>query len=238
MSSAFFYCASIPTVGGTVALAAPESRHVIGPRRLVQGDAVELFDGAGTVARAVIRALESRPPAVVVEILSVEQWPSPRPRVHIAAALPKGDRQRVLFDMSTQLGMASFTPLSCRRSIAKPGRGALQRWRRICVEACKQSRRAHLPQLCNVESPRDFALRMCDLGAVVLLAHHTGRPLTSLNCSSVELGLVVGPEGGLTDEELAETDRAGAVAVTLGPGVLRVETAVVAGLSVIVASAQ
>ncbi|HKQ29849.1 MAG TPA: RsmE family RNA methyltransferase, partial [Burkholderiales bacterium] len=136
----------------------------------------------------------------------------------------KGERASVLFDMATQLGVASFTPLLCERSVVDPGTGTLERLRRVCLEACKQSRRTYLPE---VHAPAKLADALARDG-IKWIAHPTGKPLGGLSPASQPLTLLVGPEGGFTDQEIGDAERDGAECVALGHTILRIEAAAVA----------
>lgn len=208
-----------------------EARHASGARRLQGGEAVCLFDGLGRVAGATIVGIGARGRVVEVELDDVQRVAPPQPVVHLASALPKGDRQSVMLDMATQLGMASFSPLQCERSIVKASTHANERWQRICVEACKQSRRAHLPRILPAVS---LAAAIREADHTVWLAHPGGeKPARILDqAESVEqVTVLVGPEGGFTEAEAENAQAAGAVPVSLGDGILRIETAAVALLS-------
>ena len=155
-----------------------------------------MTDGAGTVAEAcVTRQGRGRLEARIVDCRPV---PAPALLVSLACAVPKGERMSVLLDMVTQLGVTEVTPLVCERSVV-----ALQsvpdRWQRIVIEACKQSRRAWFPRLNDA----------LDLQALLTRSR------------------AAGPEGGLTEAELACARRHGAQLVRLGDHALRVETAAV-----------
>lgn len=155
-----------------------------------------------------------------------ESHVEPQPRVaHLACALPKGDRLGVLLDMAAQLGMTDFTPLSCERSIVKPGSGIRDRWVRICLAACKQSRRAYLPRLHAAASPAQASVAAQTAGHAVWLADPGGAvPRPTAN----GVLLLVGPEGGFTDVERNAVIAAGAQCVDLGAAILRVEAAAIA----------
>jgi 16S rRNA (uracil1498-N3)-methyltransferase len=217
--------------GARVQLDPEEARHASGARRLQSGEVVCLFDGLGRVARATIAGIGARGREVEVELGDVERVVPPQPVVHLASALPKGDRQSVMLDMATQLGMASFAPLQCERSIVKASAHASERWRRICVEACKQSRRAYLPKILPAVS---LATAIHDADHTVWLARPGGEePARELDQaeSMEQITILVGPEGGFTEAEAEKAQAAGAVAVSLGDGILRIETAAVALLS-------
>jgi 16S rRNA (uracil1498-N3)-methyltransferase len=219
--------------GSRVRLDLEEARHASGARRLHGGEGVCLFDGLGHVARAEIVKIADRGREVEVELGGVEPVAAPRPIVHLASALPKGDRQSVMLDMATQLGMTSFTPLLCERSVVKISPQASDRWRRICIEACKQSRRAHLPQIRPPVSP---AQAVADADHPVWLAHVGGAEPAGIVDDAgppEQVTILIGPEGGFTDAEADEARAAGAVPVGLGEGILRIETAAVALLSLL-----
>jgi 16S rRNA (uracil1498-N3)-methyltransferase len=227
-----FYCPDLPDVGQHAALDAAEARHAAGVRRLREGDEVYLFDGAGGVARAVLGMVERRL-GVQAQVQVRWQVPAPAHPLHLACALPKGDRQSVLLDMATQLGVAGFTALACERSVARPGGRWEERWRRICVEACKQSGRAWLPQLEGELRPLAAVQAALAAGREVWLAHPGGIPVAEAWARGdarrqAGLTVLVGPEGGFSPEEAAAVITEGAVAVSLGQTILRVETAAVA----------
>ncbi len=231
MSLPVFYCAPIPPPGQCTQLDAVESKHVTGSRRLQSQDRISIIDGAGVIAEAVIRAIKSRGHEVSVEILTRARQPLSYPRMHLAAAMPKGERQRILLDMGTQLGMASFTPLLCARSIVKPSTKTRGRWRRTCLEACKQSRQPYLPEIHDPKTPEEFADNMRPNHVGSFVAHPAGKPITAIDVPAHEVALLIGPEGGFTAQEIATLRSLGALPISLGIHVLRVETAAVVGLS-------
>jgi 16S rRNA (uracil1498-N3)-methyltransferase len=209
-----------------------------------------LFDGRGGLGEATITGRPtSRTLAVRVGAHRVAEIP--RPRLHVAAALPKGDRQSTLVAMATQLGMASFTPLSTARSIAHRGRHAVERWERVALAACKQSRNPWLPTFEPESKPRAFAERHADHARLIL---HPGegafglqRLLAELDADRSrrppnqavdaeapdEIALMIGPEGGFADDEVSACVAAGARCARFGGTILRTETAVVAALAAV-----
>ncbi len=209
-----------------------EARHATGARRLRDGQAVCLFDGCGALAIGRIAAVADRGRDVEVAIDTIQHAERAAPILHLACALPKGDRQAVLLDMATQLGVASFTPMLCEHSIVKPSPQAAGRWRRICIEACKQSRHAYLPQIRAAVTPAEY-VRAAE--HPVWLAHVGGPPPASLLASSEAMpspvAVLIGPEGGFSASEVAAAEAAGARTVGLGAGILRIETAAVSLLA-------
>lgn len=226
-----FYCASIPAPGECTELDAAESKHAAGSRRLQAHDRISIIDGTGVVAEAMIVTTQSHGHIVSVEIISRDRQSPAYPRVHLAAAVPKGERQRTLLDMGAQLGMASFTPLLCVRSIVKPSSKSRGRWLKICLEACKQSRQPYLPIIHDARTPEQFVDHMGTNRAMILVAHAAGNPINEIDAAADEVALLIGPEGGFTEREVATFLAQGAITVSLGARVLRVETAAVVGLS-------
>ena len=222
MTEPMFYCEQLPPTGELARLSEDETRHASHARRLRSGDVLWLFDGRGNLARATLQNDRGR--SLEALVIEHRHAPAPQPAIHLACALPKGDRASVLLDMTTQLGVTSFTPLLCERSVVDPGEGTLERLRRVCLEACKQSRRVYLPE---IHPPARLADVLGRNGAK-WIAHPTGKPLGGFPAVPQPLTLLIGPEGGFTDEEIGDAERDGAECVALGNTILRIEAAAVA----------
>lgn len=233
MAEPLFFVESLPGPGATATLAGDEAHHAIAARRLKVGDTLWLFDGRGTLARTALVEIAARRRGLALRVEERRTEPPAKPSIHLACALPKGDRQAVLLDMATQLGMASFTPLVCERGVVKSGENAGARWRRICLEACKQSRRLYLPEILPPATPAELAARAAAEGAQVWIAHPSGEPVSLAAASkpTQDIVLLIGPEGGFTEEEIREVLAQGARPVSLGSAILRIETAAVALLA-------
>lgn len=237
MSGPWSFVAVIPPAGKTLALEADEARHVAGARRLAPGQTLTLFDGGGGVAEARIERVERG--AVEVQVLQTRREPAPEPAVHLAAALPKGDRQAVMLSMAVQLGVRSITPLRCRRSVARAAGGFERRAGRVVVEACKQCRSAHVPAIHPEGAPQDVLSAAAARGWRAWMAHRPGTPVSAVlrqPAGERETLLLIGPEGGFDEGEVAAGQRLGAACIDLGPRILRVETAAVAALAVVMAA--
>ena len=230
MSEPIFYCASLPAVGTSFELPPDEARHATAARRLAVGDELAVFDGEGGRGRARICELPRRG-VPRLELLAADRVPPPARRVWLASALPKGDRQAAMLDMATQIGMTDFVPLVSERSVAAAGEGATARWRRIVLEACKQSGRYYLPHLHSPSTPAQLSSRMA---ARLFLAHPGGEPLRAPALVG-DVGVAIGPEGGFTDAEVAALLAGGARKISLGDGILRIETAALAALTLVLA---
>ncbi len=226
MNEPMFYCESIPPAGETARLRGDEAHHAIAARRLKRGDVLQLFDGHGNLARAQYQESggSRREVELILTIKERQQVAPAKPTIHLACALPKGDRAAVLLDMATQLGMSSFTPLRCERSVVDPSENALQRLRRICLEACKQSRRAYIPEIRTPRTIEEVVAR----GSAIWIAHPDGEVVNRvLPKMGEDLTILIGPEGGFTEDEVAQASTHGATRVALGANILRIETAAV-----------
>lgn len=230
-----FYCPSLAesllATSGSVQLDGTEAHHLLHVLRGKPGDSVELFDGQGLVAAAVIERSSRRD--VTLSITAHEQLPAPSPTMHLATAVPKGDRFDWLIEKGTELGVTRFLPLRTEYSSVDPRETKLDRLRQTAIAACKQSGRAHLPQL---SMATDFAevLAKEAQGRRVLVADPRGERFDPLadggsgRTQSTEWLLLIGPEGGFSPRELAEAQAAGARSIALPTPILRIETAAIA----------
>ncbi|RTZ59669.1 MAG: hypothetical protein DSZ33_04055 [Gammaproteobacteria bacterium] len=224
-----FYLETLPEQGDEGLLIAEESRHVLASRRMGVGDRLYLTDGRGVLASAVITNL-LRKREVMVRIEKLERRPRPLREWHVAAATPKGDRMTTMLDMLTQLGMTRFTPLLCEHSPAKMTDKTLGRWRRVCLAACKQSRRVWLP---GIMAPVNVAGMLESAGDARILLAQPGNSQPDWDSVRYEREIIMltGPEGGFSAAELDLMKDARVEAVDLGENILRVETAAVALMS-------
>lgn len=230
MTEPLFYSEQLAEPGATLVLTGDEAHHAAASRRLQNGDTLWLFDGHGGIARAKLVHIATRGRTLELCIEERRSEPAPKPKIHLACALPKGDRQQVLLDMATQLGMTHFTPLACERSVVKPSVNSMVRWRKICLEACKQSRRLHLPSIEKTSTVRDIVECMTAAGSSVWLAHSAAQAVTvsiAVNQGAKHVTILIGPEGGFTEAEIEQAVAAGARMLTLGTYILRIETAAV-----------
>ena len=206
---------------GLVVVRGPEAHHLAAVCRVRPGDAVCLFNGDGNDYPG--RVVEVTRRDVTVEVLSVEAVSRELPcSLHVAAPLPKGDRAAFLVEKLTELGAASLTVLITERSVVQPREAKLDRLERHVIEASKQCGRNVLMRIEPPQAWADF-LRDEKLPARRLLAHPGG--MGDPRAESGAVVAAVGPEGGFTDEEVAQALAAGWRTIDLGPRILRVETA-------------
>ncbi|MFT6407745.1 MAG: 16S rRNA (uracil1498-N3)-methyltransferase [Arenicella sp.] len=151
MSIPSFYYPLLASNDCVISLDANEASHAVKSRRLRVGQTVRIFNGAGRQAIGILSLIERR--SVRVELSSIEQLEQPARKVSIAVAVPKGDRQKVMVDMLTQLGVFEIIPLRCQYSVTKFSPAIAEKWARVAVEACKQSQNPWLP---IITSERDL----------------------------------------------------------------------------------
>jgi 16S rRNA (uracil1498-N3)-methyltransferase len=219
-----------------VVLDGPEGRHAATVRRIAVGERVDLTDGAGLVVECVVRA--ARAGALELGVLARRSEPRPAPALVVAQALPKGDHGTLAVDLMTEGGVDVIVPWAARRCVTRwegqRGDRALARWRAAAREAAKQSRRAWLPEVTGQVTTGELARRVAAAELAVMLDPDGPVALSELTFpGSGDILVIVGPEGGVSPEEAADLARAGAVAVRLGPTVLRASTAGLVACAVI-----
>jgi 16S rRNA (uracil1498-N3)-methyltransferase len=226
-----FLVAALPT-GGDAVLDGAEGHHAAVVRRLRAGEPLVLSDGAGGVADCVVVAAGRD--GLSLAVTGTRRLDPPSPRFVLVQALAKGDRGELAVELAVELGVDEIVPWSAARSVTRwdgaRGERSLERWRSVARAAAKQSRRAWVPSVSAPATTRQVASR---LGPGALVLHESaadGLAAVPLPADG-DLVLVVGPEGGLDEAELAAFRDAGAVAVRLGPEVVRTSTAGAAALA-------
>lgn len=220
-------------VDSSIELSGPEAHHLAVVARGRPGQTVTLFDGSGCEFTA--RIVSARRDEVRLEILCREQKDRELPgRLVLASALPKGDRSRQLVEKAVELGVQRFVPLLTERSVVRPRQIRSERLERAVIEASKQCGRNVLMEIAAPTLWVAF-LAVEHRPAVRLLADPTVPLLESgFTPGQAALGevtgitLAVGPEGGFTDAEVALAEKAGWSRYSLGPRILRIETAAIA----------
>lgn len=221
---------------GLVTLPEDQAHHARDVLRLGAGDEVELFTAAGETGAGVI--VEATPARVVVEVSQI--WSATAGlELTIASAVPKAARGDWMIEKLSELGVARFIPLMTARSVVHPeGKNKIERWERLAAEAAKQSRRAGVMRIEPLTALGDLMARRSGLTAYLSTAADSV-PLSSVfHAPSSSLTLLVGPEGGWSDAEVAQFTDRHLTPITLGRTILRVETAAMAAAAVVAAMAS
>ncbi|MGV2901960.1 16S rRNA (uracil(1498)-N(3))-methyltransferase [Microbacterium sp. AGC62] len=221
-------------VGDLVSLTGAEAKHAAVVRRLRVGEAVTVGDGAGVWL--IGAAEEVSPTRVEVRISDRVEHPAPSPRIVLVQALAKGDRDELAVQAACELGVDEIVPWQASRSVSRwEGPKAVkgrERWATIVREAAKQAHRAWVPEVTAPVSTTQLAERATSQ-RVLLLDPTASVRLSEISADDRDLVLVVGPEGGIAEEELDRLTAAGAERVLLGDTVLRTSTAGPAAIAVL-----
>ncbi len=222
----------LPDVEAQVDLTGPEGHHAAVVRRLRVGETVVLTDGVGRGVRGTVSATAKS--GLTVTVHEHLYAPPPAVRYVVAQALAKGDRSDLALEMLTEVGVTEVLPWMSQRSVvrwsAERGHKSLAKWRTTVREAAKQSRRLRVPVVGEPRRDLTADVRAADLALVLHEEATTPLREVTLPTSGTVLA-IVGPEGGVAPDELAALTAAGAVAVSLGDGVLRTSTAGVVALA-------
>ena len=220
----------------TVAIEGEQARHAVRVRRMEPGEPLILLDGAGTTAEATVDGSDKNGPdgswRLLVRVSALRKHPRPNPAIHIACPAPKGDLLETMIDQLSQVGAASWRPLSSERSEREPRAGKMDRLARITQESLKQCGR---PWLLDLGAPISFSEAISTPGAV--LADPQGPPPATVLDSGLSgttptsILVLVGPEGGVSPHERSLALDSGLALVGFGPHVLRIGTAAVAAAS-------
>jgi 16S rRNA (uracil1498-N3)-methyltransferase len=246
--------------GAVFLLDGVEGRHAVTVRRARPGERIAVADGAGRVVRGVVDAVARDQVSLRVEAVSQEQpaWP----RLVLVQALAKGGRDELAAETATELGVDVVVPWQASRCVViwsgERGEKSRRRWEDTVRAAAKQSRRTYLPPVEPAVTTQALVSRVAAVasaGGLVLVLHEdAAQPLATLPLplplatlpvpvpvageggegdGDGDLFVVVGPEGGITDAELAQLSGVGACLVRLGPQVLRSSSAGAAALAVL-----
>ena len=224
MSDRFFV--ETPIAGERASLVGPEAHHLAHVMRISAGTEITLFDGSG--AEFAARVLKVGRAAVDVEVLDRHEVSRELtyPLV-LGIALPKGDRQKWLLEKATELGVTRIVPLKTSRGVAQPVEQALERLRRGVIEASKQCGRNKLLEITSPQVLSEY-VAAAPPAAVRWLAHPGGQGLPQQSIETNGVYLAIGPEGGFTDDEVVQAESQGWQTISLGPRILRVDTAALA----------
>jgi 16S rRNA (uracil1498-N3)-methyltransferase len=240
MSARRLYVAAARLVGARLVLDGDDHQHVARVLRAEAGERLTLFDGAGTEVDAEIARVGKRDTELVLGARRPGAVTAAPVAVTLLVAAPRGERMDLVLQKTTELGVARLVPVLTERSVARPEPARRARWEKIAREAARQCGRADVPR---VDAPVALAAALAapDLPArrFALWEAERGRSLRArlAEAPAAPVALLVGPEGGFPAGEVAAAGAAGFVPVTLGPRVLRVETAAIVAVALAIAAA-
>jgi len=228
------YSAQPLAAHATLELAPEASHHLSRVLRMQAGDALVLFNGEGGEYPATIAAIDKRSVTVATEQLIDTVLESPL-KLHLGIAMSKGDRMDWIVQKATELGATRIVPLYSERVELKlqgdRAEKKLEHWRGIAIAACEQCGRNVVPEIADVQ-PLAIWLEQTDADKKFVLHHRSETALDAAERPG-SVALLIGPEGGLSDVEIAAAERKGYESLRFGPRVLRTETAPLAAISVL-----
>jgi len=230
MSRPTFYHPKLDITDTNVELLANEASHALKSRRLKIGQDIILLNGKGLLAECIISDVVRK--RLIVSINSFKQIKKPDTSLTIATAIPKGERQKVLIDMLTQLGVQQIIPLQCDYSSSNFNQSSREKWQRITIESCKQSQQAWLPIIKELLTVRQLLETFnSNLNVRVIYADGEGVNMSEIELKCDHLVILIGPEGGFSALELKQLRSAKLTSIKLARAILRTETAAISSAS-------
>jgi len=226
-----FYLDAPLRAGGVCALPEDSAHHAVHVLRLREGDEVTLFNGRGGEFAARIASMQRL--KISIDLLQHRAVERESPlRVTLIQGVSSGERMDSTLRKAVELGVTEVQPVLATRSVARPkgerAEGRRSHWQKVVVAACEQCGRNKVPEVQPLISVADYRPGQ---GAKILLSPSSRPPLSKLSFDESQFILAAGPEAGFTEEEEARLVEAGFVPASLGPRVLRTETAAVAALA-------
>lgn len=220
-----------PLQPGTVELPEASAHYISRVLRMKAGDALQLFDGSGQEYPAVLSSVGKR--AVTAELeAAVSGQPVSRLHTHLGQVLSRGERMDWAIQKATELGVTEITPLFSERCEVRLNDERMQKrlehWQQVAISACEQCGRSQVPV---INLPMPLADWQQQVNAELKLVLHPQAASLDSHMPPASLALLIGPEGGLSDNEVAAAQNAGFQAACFGPRVLRTETAPIVALS-------
>ena len=240
-----FYVPPSQIHADTATITGSEQHHLRNVLRIMTGEIIRIIDGQGNTYTAEILDRPTNRSSSQVQILTHEFHATPVPTLTLFQGLPKNDKMELILQKTTELGITEIVPLHSERSLQKPSQSRYERWHRVVISATKQCKRAWLPKLCDTQQFEASLTQLEKFSSCLLLSPYTEQTPTSsyadvqhiktvLRSTSrtTAIALFVGPEGGFSDQEIATAIRSGCIPVTLGPNILRTETAAIVTVAV------
>ncbi len=216
-----------------VTVVGSEHHHLRNVLRLGLGETIRIIDGVGTVCSATTNKIETE--LTVAKIEKLEYHDRTTPSITLFQGLPKHDKMELILQKTTELGVTQIVPTITERSLQKPSKNRLERWQRIMLSATKQCGRAWIPELNKIQTLQDClsAIHTYDC-ALIFWEKEPERHIQSVLRKNPEvnsIALIVGAEGGFTDNEAKDIIEKGCISVKIGSTILRTETAAIAGVA-------
>jgi 16S rRNA (uracil1498-N3)-methyltransferase len=234
-----FYVPNPQIEKGLLKVEGGEIRHIRRVLRLKVGDRLVIFDGSAKEYEGII--VEESPSSVVIKVGGIFSPPKESPlEITLAQSLLKGEKMEYLIQKATELGIKKIIPFFSSRSVPLLDKSKklkrYHRWEKIAIEACKQCGRISVPKVEPLQNYSEM-LGMAPSEALrLILWEKEGQGLKEVLKESkgrTNIFFMVGPEGGMSDQEVGEAKRAGFIPITLGKRILRSETAGLCLLSVL-----
>jgi 16S rRNA (uracil1498-N3)-methyltransferase len=223
-------------IGENVFISGDDAHHIIKVLRHKPGDKLMLSDGKNTESIVIIEEIDYKGMQVKTKVVENNNIKGVSTKISLYQGLPKSTKFDLVLQKNTEIGISRFIPVITERTVtsisSKKSESKLKRWRRIVKEACKQCMRPDIPEVCDIiqfEKAVDL-IKDYDL-AIIPWEHEEQNSLKNLlkktDIKAEEIAIFIGPEGGFTKQEIESAQKAGAFSVSLGPRILRTETAAV-----------
>ena len=219
-----FFIGSLPEPGSLLSLDSGENAHLFRTLRARPGETIRLLDGRGGAGTAVIE------PGQQIRLISCDRQQPPVPRFRLACAAPRRQKLDTLLKQAVETGAAAIDLIPCERSVAKPE--GSDRWTALLKEGCKQSGNRFLPEITVRRNMTEFLTAAACPGTALYFGatDGNGTPVPPPD-GTTEIVWIVGPEGGFSPGETKQLKAAGAVPLSLGPVIMRLETAAICGMA-------
>ena len=224
-------------------LSEEEAHHCVDVMRCSEGDRIIVFNGSGTEAEAEIVSLSKK--EVSLKPILVSETPRPPAAITLGQAIPKGKNMDLIIQKATELGVSQITPLLSERTVVQLDASDLEKkqakWQRVAIEACKQCGQNWLPEVTTPSSVDAFTKKASTPLRIVAAISPEARPLQQILAEwdeesperPHEASVMIGPEGDFTPAEISTALSAGFAPLSLGPIILRSETAAIYALSIV-----
>lgn len=223
-----FYCPIELELKQTLILPDEVFRHAIQVLRLQVGENLLLFNGQGGEYLAELIDVGKRSATVILNSFNSNHKESPL-ELTLVQALLKPEKMDFALQKAVELGITSFQPLITQRSVVRTDKEKIekkfQHWQAVAISACEQCGRTHLPSIQAPQTLNHYLSNLDSASHSVILAPDSSKDLTQITVASHKLAVMIGPEGGFTEEEVQLCLEAGIQAVSLGQRILRAETA-------------